>query len=1234
MNTTTALSDLLNDLSSGGARAVTRRNALAGLGLGSLSMAVAPTLFRSSPAPGKAHPKPKRVKDSNGNLVQPGPYTVQASCMLTEDYFLTDDVLIDLDGGDEIIPFTTQDGTIEALVLTGVAAHTGQLNHFKHDPASPSGWTYTQIDTGLTNVTSASVASYAGQIPIALVSGDPGFLNERRNIVELVNGTWNVTHQTFGAPGKNRAGIAWDQSPYFYVTTTSTEGSTLTVDVTLYTPNYLDGVDQAFSWHWDGASGVDIGDLVMIYDPDGKNGWVVMYSEISGAGRIDQFAQSGPTNFSTAHKNVTAKATALLGAYGDGKDPAVDILWQDTQGEVTVTRSAPAGVDTLQLGLTAGVLSTDAVATWKHDNAYTFVVVINETAQVVAQQPGESAALAYYDVVPLLAGVGQVFSVATDLTQSTLFAVDVDSSLSVLTSGPTGWTQTLAHRDAATMQEVTSWRCQVTMQDTNALGVANGSVQLSTDRPVALWQETTATMLTPGHSQVMTCDETGRLVFAIPATELDTAVLTAQPLDANRNAYGKPLVITPDTDVSAFLQGTGALDDVGELTGSVLLAAQNTTWNPATQSYTGTGALLPVLAAVPPGQQPDVAKDMAAAMNHIATLPTFQPASGGTQSALLDLGSAAPAFTTSTDPNHFNDQLNVDKSWWAEVKNEAETAYHGLRHGAISLRRLVSSWDSSAQQWTLSLVVTIGDKVEHLLQFVVTAAEHAIHAISAFVHALGADIRRFWNWLKNEVLGLISAAEKNAKVMEGWLGQLTDQLHTQMTTIGVKTTGYFSNLEAKAHSEISTLAGMVELDTFGSAAPLPPPTDNTGSSDADLLFKDAEDAIKFMRHCSGQWLLTKLMAYLPSVPSDGGPSPDPSVGQVLPDVITDFEAEISVIEDVYDLIEASAKMMDSASGFNQANMGTWFTDLDQTVHDSLQLLDDLAHTIIDLLNAAIASIEDLLGYRYQAVPLIGDLLELAGIDTTVSIKHLVSLIIAYPTTLIHNLAVGGPLFPGDTAQGREALSSGVPDPWGAAINWTSGVTQAIWAFNDGYEDCIDMANFSNGTKDSAPSFTTYIDIVCPLILGILQWPSAQVNNLTQPPFSAFPSDSEAQALCPFIVVTGVIPALVGIFGLGVSKDQDPNETFDNYVQPWVQTVAGLANGVLGGVQAWHEKSTNWDKAEGILGNISYVIAPARSKYLAEESQGVSLLIKAIVDAIGNFGACYPMFNDALTASGL
>ena len=144
-------------------------------------------------------------------------------------------------------------------------------------------------------------------------------------------------------------------------------------------------------------------------------------------------------------------------------------------------------------------------------------------------------------------------------------------------------------------------------------------------------------------------------------------------------------------------------------------------------------------------------------------------------------------------------------------------------------------------------------------------------------------------------------AEANAKVIEGWLGQAGTEYGEIIDSIQTFTDNFFTNLEAQASTQIAALAAVVEDIAFGSSAPLPPPTQDTGSRDADLLFTAGQDVITFMRHTPANWLLDKLRAHLPKNPTDGGPDFsdfDADMEQVIQDLFTDIADAINLIESI------------------------------------------------------------------------------------------------------------------------------------------------------------------------------------------------------------------------------------------------------------------------------------------------------------------------------------------------
>ena len=139
---------------------------------------------------------------------------VQASCELSEDWFLTDDV-IDQDG-DKIMPFSVVDSftgtvTAEALVLL-----SGQLSHLYPDAAATSGWSYTLVKTPFDHVSDAAVVGggFGGQL---MVTGPPSLPLPAAWLTRTGPGTWSVGAASAVPFSIERLSAGVSQyGPYFY----------------------------------------------------------------------------------------------------------------------------------------------------------------------------------------------------------------------------------------------------------------------------------------------------------------------------------------------------------------------------------------------------------------------------------------------------------------------------------------------------------------------------------------------------------------------------------------------------------------------------------------------------------------------------------------------------------------------------------------------------------------------------------------------------------------------------------------------------------------------------------------------------------------------------------------------------------------------------------------------------------------------------------------------------------
>ena len=370
-------------------------------------------------------------------------------------------------------------------------------------------------------------------------------------------------------------------------------------------------------------------------------------------------------------------------------------------------------------------------------------------------------------------------------------------------------------------------------------------------------------------------------------------MLTAQALDSTGEPTGQPFTITPNIDVQNFLAGTHSLTDIGKLTNDAL-----------------TKATIPVDPANPDGPQttvfPNLTSDgagpVALAINHVATLGLQPKVAGAVQSAMFDLTTTPPTFHTSPSPNGFDSlrgQLG-DPAWWDSAKNDAESAFHGLRHGLLEFKRMVTSWEKDTEQWVVNLTVDIGNGIDNVMTYVISDVKTAIHAISSFFHALGADIRTAWEWLEHNVLSLLKEAAANAAVISGLLTEGITQFTDVLSTIEKAADG-FAGQEAKVTAEIQKLQNDLGDVTAGGAAPPPAPTSDTGANITDDLLKTGTDVAKILQKSPGWWLYNKIAPYL----SPGAPGPviNPAtaaaVDTLLSDLVGDLTDSFHLVGDIY-----------------------------------------------------------------------------------------------------------------------------------------------------------------------------------------------------------------------------------------------------------------------------------------------------------------------------------------------
>jgi hypothetical protein len=206
------------------------------------------------------------------------------------------------------------------------------------------------------------------------------------------------------------------------------------------------------------------------------------------------------------------------------------------------------------------------------------------------------------------------------------------------------------------------------------------------------------------------------------------------------------------------------------------------------------------------------------------------------------------------------------------------------------------------------------------------------------------------------------------------------------------------------------------------------------------------------------------------------------------------------------------------------------------------------------------------------------------------------------------------------------------DGWGVGLNWMSAVVQAIWSFNDYWLDIGAAEGREDSFKGNAVS--TMFDIVCPVVINMLQFPTPTTDaGLTQPFWHGLNNKGDGTDLLPWMLFTAFIPPAAGLFyAFAKWKGFEDAGDYNDYGVPIFCAMAGVANTVLSSIYGHDQGVAAEYIAFGVLSNVSYDVAPVGFPPLNDALEHLPAIAKLIVDAIANFGTSIAMSGQAIAAA--
>ena len=917
--------------------------------------------------------------------------------------------------------------------------------------------------------------------------------------------------------------------------------------------------------------------------------------------------------------------TALLWAWTTDRTSGVPGYAYQTASQtwfVAGDGSAPQSV------LDQPVAAANSVAVWTGDLNVVNLLDSNGNLNTILENPDHSwlapiiVAGPYEQLGTTVPGLAAIFGVPTDPAHSTLFAIGLDESLSVLSLDESGWTQTLVRTDGAQQVEIDSYRTQISLLDANGVPVAWGQAQIGTDRPVGFWQSSGSSYVTPSAPVTLTADNKGEITFSVPAEELDCAMLTVQALDPGGKPTGSPFTVTTDYDVRGFLKGTGTLTDIGPLTGSALLQAKNSSG----------GDLFPGLTGLSGDDQTQALTGTTTALNQFIIAgqnTTVKPGPSAISMVQLTMNGNVPVVKSATGTAGYA-SANADLT--LSIGHLFDTIGHALRHAVAKLVNLTVQWSDDVTGWVVSLGAEIAGAVQNFTNLVITDMKDAFHAIGGFFQALGADIVEGLQWLKHNVLELLKAAWANAGTIATFIGSAPAAFAAQVQQLEFAADNFFIGLEGDTTALIDKGYTAVTGMTLGSPAPQPTPSapGDTGSSSAQSkLLTDVGEFSKVINDSPGKWLLDKITADVPSVVSLGMPTlAQANYETYLEDLADGWNNGSATVSDLLSAMEAWTDLFGQTKGSAlAADLTTLFTDLNGAAVNFLEFCDDIAKFVLDVAIQALVDFGTFFTTKFSIVSstsLLGQLLDLAGISITTSLAEIAGLIVAFPATLVSEIVGNGNTMPalpalpvetGDVAPYQSALD-GESDTVKLWLGILGGTTQVIWGLADIIGDLQTLAG-DDGKRGEQSGAINIIDIVAPIFESGFLFPLPLNEKLEK-------------QLVPPIIFTALLPSIFGILSLtewpnlAGKISQLPNgvgDVLSDYVGPFIQAFAGAANTALGvAFQVGNDDTVPTDIAGTVLGNLSFMLAVFGTLWLNSGTEDIPVLVKTVVDAIGNVGA--------------
>lgn len=1136
-------------------------------------------------------------------FVPPAPYSIADDSRMSEDYLLTDDILIDASSPNPLAAVP-----MPGVQWTALAVVSGRgLVHVVPDQNSQSGWDLVPVPSGgaATEVVAVGDGTNTGHIFYA--DGTQSYHSSLG-----AGGTWSTPDVLPPATGLAATNVPLTNEPVAV-------GVTADGDLLLIRKNWTTG-------QWQGtvidmAKGL-AGAQVVLKMVDFDNWTLAAVVE----GKLQFYSGRDTTVASTQPYVVPTSNTVTRIHFAYQRTGSTMVMFSDDQNALHTSFGFTDQVSAIPNSTV--VQGAGVVDTAMPPRVHFYGVDPTGKLWVLHQTAWDADAPVWAPIFPLDTNVATVASPQSALAAARLFAVGADQTLHALVQDQSTqlWTRNVVQQPGQKPYSLTRYRTRLLVTDANGNPAPGVPVTIGASLETAILVGGSTYFIGPGtQTATVATDATGVLTISRTATSLVSPSYVVSVPNS-----GPAKTVAPDGNYHAFLSGKASIN-----TASAVIPPMSR--DTLVNAQVGGQPLAPGVTADKAGTA------SSAIINGMNSAP-------GNASAFLATGHVGWSLSAE-DPDHPVFQyhktradlvahlqtlgpagVQVTDAGGADAVGSAIADFFGdVLHAIETFAMEVVDWVVNVVDSLINLVVKVADEIIHLAAIVIRSIEDAIPFIHAIFAWIGALVEKVLDWIKDlfgwgdiwntklvfehlvttAISALEWAAGKRALVETGTF--FTDL----KSSVDVQFAAAISHFSGQSLTQISTPASF-RSRPYGLGQQVAAGIDTGSDAQNNWMMSKVTDNV------GGSGALAPLSSSLPPNLFD-----DLWGAITAPSITADLNTALSDLNDFFATLFSDPKDLGSRGVSDLISAAQALVDF------VIDLLDSIVSKIIDLVSTALGVAADILTQPLGEIPVVSwlytNVVCPSDQQEQLSILRLACLVLALPVTLIYKAAnSGNPPF--DQATTNQILSwtftppgtpSAVrPDP---ATLGDPSVLAKVAAYLSLPQACADMTcdSLSVDGKGTLVQASGWFDVVVNWVILVLDWPDQPFD------FSwDWPALSEAQRLSRSAWIVYFAPLLLNQAMLVLPEPEEGQVAQDDEPagKTWLTMVGALILGLgLAGAIAGKSDdpptTNDYGIAAAVLGPLPLITTlPLLLDAAVAASEEATVGIKLLIDAIGDIGA--------------